>query len=134
MTKLIVILIIAAALFGGWELFLYWDKVKNEEATARKQTAAAAVVGDQLSGVPQPLEASLQAAEKQGAAGLRNWLKMYGRSIQDPRKAWIELDYVLLVSRENPSEARRVFADVKARTPPDSPVMGRIKQLEPTYQ
>ena len=70
MTKLIAALIIVVVLYGGWELFLYWEKVKNEEETKQKQDAAAMVIGDQLPGLPYKLEASLQAARKQGAAGL----------------------------------------------------------------
>ena len=52
MTKLIAALIIVAVLYGGWELFLYWEKVKNEEETKQKQEAAAVVMGDQLPGLP----------------------------------------------------------------------------------
>ena len=87
--------------WGGWELFLYWDKVKNEEETKQKQEAAAMVIGDQLPGLPYQLEGSLQAARKQGAAGLKNWLKTHSQSIEDPRKAWIELDYCVAVARED---------------------------------
>ena len=134
MTKLISAVILLAVLYGGWELFFYWERVKNEQETHKKEAAAAIVVGENLQGVPQPLESSLKAAEAQGAAGLRNWLKTYSRSIQDPRKAWIELDYCLLISRENPSEAKRLFAEVKNRTPGSSPVWPRIKKLENAYE
>jgi hypothetical protein len=133
-TKLIAALIIVAALYGGWELFLYWEKVKNEEETKQKQDAAAMVTGDQLPGMPYNLEASLQAARKRGAAGLRNWLKTHGQSVEDPRKAWIELDFCVAVAREDPAEARRIFADVKERLGPSSPVWTRMKQLEKTYE
>jgi len=134
MTKLIGALIIIAVLYGGWELFLYWEKVKNEEDTKQKQDAAAMVMGDQLPGLSPKLEPTLQAARKQGAAGLKNWLKTYGQSVEDPRKAWIELDYCVAVAREDPAEARRVFATVKERIGPASPVWPRMKQLEKTYE
>jgi hypothetical protein len=135
MTKWITILIIAAALYGGWQLFLYYDRVKSEDDEAQKKAAAAENVSpQQLSGMPYQLQSSLEAAQKQGAAGLRNWLKVYGPSVQDPRKAWIQLDYCVEVSREDPAEARRVFAEVKNRTPDSSPVWKRIKQLEKTYE
>ena len=134
MTKLIAALLIVAALFGAWELFLYWEKVKNDEETNQKKEAAAMVLGDQLPGMSSKLDASLEAARKQGAAGLKNWLKTYNQSIEDPRKAWIELDYCVAVAREDTSEAKRVFAAVKERTPPSSPVWPRIKQLEKTYE
>ena len=135
MTKLIAAVIIILVLYGGWELFLYWEKVKNEEETAQKQDAAASVIGDQLPGLSNDkLEPSLQVARKQGATGLRNWLKTYGQSVEDPRKAWIELDYCVAVFREDTTEAKRVFAAVKERTPPSSPVWPRMKQLERTYE
>jgi len=134
MTKLIAALIIVAVLYGGWQLFFYWERVKNEEETEKKKAVAEAVMGDQLPGMPYQLDASLRAAQSQGPTGLRNWLKAYGDKIQDPRKAWIELDYCVAVSREDPSEARRVFAEVKNRTQPTSPVWPRIKRLEKTYE
>ncbi len=134
MTKLIAALIILGVLFCGWELFFYWEKVKNEQDLQQKQAAAAVVTEDQLSGLPQSMEASLKAAEAKGAAGLGNWLKVYGRVVQDPRKAWIELDYCLLISKDDPSEARRLFAEVKNRTPETSPVWPRIKKLENAYE
>jgi hypothetical protein len=134
MTKLIGALIIIAVLYGGWELFLYWEKVKNEEDTKQKQDAAAMVMGDQLPGLAPQLEPTLQAARKQGTAGLKNWLKTYSQSVEDPRKAWIELDYCVAVAREDPAEARRVFATVKERIGPASPVWPRMKQLEKTYE
>jgi hypothetical protein len=134
MTKLIAAVIIIAAIYGGWELFLYWEKVKNEEETQQKQTAAAMAIGDQLPGLPEKLEGSLQAARKQGAAGLRNWLKLHGQSVEDPRKAWIELDFCVAVAREDTAEARRVFAQVKERIGPASPVWPRMKELEKTYE
>jgi hypothetical protein len=134
MTKLIAVLMIVAVLYGGWELFLYWEKIKNEQETKQKQDAAALVIGDSLPGLPYQLEGSLQAARKKGAAGLRNWLKTYGQSVEEPRKAWIELDFCVAVAREDPAEARRVFAAVKERLGPASPVWPRMKQLEKTYE
>src|SRR5437764_2729035 len=103
MTKLIAVVIIIAVLYCGWEIFLYWDKVNHEEETARKQAVPAVVDPQYLAGLPQKYQASYQAAEKQGAAGLKNWLKTYGRVVQDPRKAWIELDYCVLIAREDPA-------------------------------
>ena len=134
MTKIISVLIIVLVLYGGWNLFLYWEKVRDEKENTRRAAAAATVVPDQLPGMPAGLEPTLQAAQKAGAAGLKNWLKQYGRTARDPRLAWIELDYVVLVARDDPAEARRVFASVKNRTTPASPVYERVKQLEKTYE
>jgi hypothetical protein len=134
MTKLIAVLIIVVALFGGWQLFLYWEKVKNEDESARKAAAAAVVDPTALAGLPEKLRPTLEAAQKQGADGLKQWLKTYGASVQDPRRAWIELDYCVMIARDDPAEAKRVFAQVKERTPPSSPVWPRMKQLEKTYE
>lgn len=134
MTKLIALLMVVAVLWGGWELFFYWEKVKNNQEIEKKQAAAAVTGGEALSGMPYQLEASLENAKKQGAAGLGSWLKTYGRMIQDPRKAWIQLDYCMMISLDDPSQAKRLFAEIKARTPHTSPVWPRIEQLERTYE
>jgi len=133
MTKLIVVLIVVVALFGGWQLFVYWEKVQREEEN-KKQVEVAPVVGEQLAGLPKNLESTLQAAQKQGAPGLKGWLKTYDKMVQDPRRAWIQLDYCVLVAREDPAEAKRMFASVKDRLPPASPVWPRMKQLEKTFE
>ena len=87
-----------------------------------------------LPGLPPTLETPLQAAHKQGAEGLRNFLNRYRYTIQDPRLAAIELDYVVLVSLHDPAEAKRVFKSVQQRTPTWSPIHARIKNLEKNYQ
>jgi hypothetical protein len=125
---------IIAVLYGGWQFFLYWERVKNAEEDKQKQDVAAKVIGDQLPGLPYTLEPSLQTARSQGATGLRAWLKANGQSVEDPRKAWIELDFCVAVAREDPAEARRVFASVKERLSPSSPVWPRMKKLEETYK
>jgi|PlaIllAssembly_1097288.scaffolds.fasta_scaffold415866_2 hypothetical protein len=133
MTKIITAVIIIAALYGGWHLFLYWEKVKNEEEVQKKENAQAAIAGDSLPGLPYQLEASLQTARQQGAAAMGTWLKNNSASLQDPRKAWIELDYVLLLARENPSEAKRTYQSVRERLKESSPVWKRVVELEKTF-
>ena len=134
MTKLIAAVMIIAVLYGGWHLFLYYEKVKNEKEVEQKQAVATAIDPTQLPGMPQALETSLQAAQREGTVALRNWLKTYNRAVQAPRRAWIELDLCVMMSREDPAEARRLFATVKERTGPASPVWPRIKKLESTYE
>jgi hypothetical protein len=134
MTKLIAIFFIALVGFVGCKVFQHYEAIKNQEETVQKQEAAAIVRGDQLDGLPQGLSAGLQAAEEQGTAAVRTWYKTYGHLVQDPRKAWIELDIAVQMVREDPSEARRIFAAVKERTPPGSPVLPRIKQLQATLE
>jgi hypothetical protein len=40
----------------------------------------------------------------------------------------------LLITRSDPAEAKKIFAEVKQRTPPSSPIWPRIAELEKTYQ
>ncbi len=138
MTKWIVVVIIVAVLWGGAQLFFYWEKVQKEEETTKKQAQIQAVVPEQLPGIDyriqQPLENSLRVAREQGPAAVKAWLKNYDKQVQDPRRAWIELDYCIQVSPKDIQEAKKVFAEVKARTPQNSPVWPRIKALEKTYE
>src|SRR6266496_3279310 len=134
MSKLIAALFVVAVLFGGWHLYFYWERVRDEKESVRKVEAAAEVTGASLPGLPEKLGPSLDAAQKQGAAGLRNWLKTYGQAVKDPRKAWIELDYCVAVTREDPAEAKRVFASVKDRVTRSSPVWPRMQKLAKTYE
>ena len=131
---IIIIAVVAVVALGGWQLFEYWEKVQDEKVNAQKEAAASVVNPDSLPGLPPSWDTSLKAAEQQGATALGNWLKTYGPGVQDPRKAWIQLDYVLLITRGNPQEAKRIFAEVKDRTPPSSPVWPRIHDLEKSYQ
>lgn len=130
---LITVVVIAAVAFGGWQIYVYWLKVQDEKAAAEKQ-ASATVDPNSLPGLPYELQDSLNAAEQHGQSSLGSWLKMYGAKVQDPRKAWIELDYVVMITRDNPQEAKRVFAEVKDRTPPDSKVWPRIQGMDKTYE
>jgi hypothetical protein len=135
MTKtLIIIVVVVAVALGGWQLFEYWDKVQSEKDADAKTAATQVVNGDSLQGLPQGYDVSLRAAQQQGVEALGNWLKLYGPAVQDPRKAWIQLDYVLLLTRQNPQEAKRVFNEVKDRTLPTSPVWPRIQSMEKSYQ
>ena len=133
MTKLIWAFIIIVAIFCGWQLFQYWEKVDNEEQTQKKE-AAAVLNPAYLPGLPPQLDQSYQHALQQGNAAMRNWLKTYGPALQDPRKAWIELDFCVAITREDPAEARRICKAVKDRTPPNSPIQPRLKQLEKSYE
>ena len=138
MRQLLAVLLIIGAIWGGKQLYNYWETVKAKKATEDRggapppatSPAASAV----LPGLPPNLEASLQAAQKQGVASLKNWLNLYRPYVSDPRLAAIELDYIVLISSTNPQEARRMFAVVRQRTPTNSPVYPRLNRLEKTYQ
>jgi hypothetical protein len=131
---IIIIAVVAVVGLGAWQIFEYWEKVQDDKQTAQKEAAASVVNPDALPGLQPGWEVSLKAAEQGGAGALGNWLKTYGPSVQDPRKAWIQLDYVVMISRDNPQEAKRIFADVRDRTPPSSPVWPRVHDLEKSYQ
>ena len=134
MTKLITAFIIVVVCYCGYHLFRYWETVKDEEQTQRKEAATLASQAESLPGLPPQLQDSLRAAQQRGAAGLRNWLKAYGSQVQDPRRAWLEMDLCVAIAREDPAEARRLFKSVKDRIPPSSPVWPRVKQLEKSYE
>jgi hypothetical protein len=135
MKALIAIFIIVVMFFLFREFLSFYEKSKRGEVPT--QTAGARPLelrGEDLPGLPPSLEPSLQAAQNGGAKALGKWLKQYRPYVQDPRLAWIELDYVVLVSLQDAKEARRIFQSVKDRTPPDSPVYERVKRLERTYR
>jgi hypothetical protein len=134
MTKLITALIIIVIGYCCYQLFIYWETVKEQKENEQKQAAVLAIQGESLPGMPYQLNESLRAAQQQGNAAMRTWLKTYGPAVQDPRKAWIELDFCVAIARDAPVEARHIFASVKQRTPPSSPVWPRVKQLEKTYE
>jgi len=54
--------------------------------------------------------------------------------VPEPRLSAIQLDLAQMLVRNNPAEARRLYAAVKARTPAGSPLSSRIKQLSRTFE
>jgi hypothetical protein len=139
MKALLSILIILGILWCAKEIYSYYVEVRDKAAAAEKAesgtgtpTPSPAGAND-LPAMAPSLEASLEAARGQGASGLKAWLKQYRHQVQDPRLADIELDYVIMVGGRNYTEAKKVFAGVKARTPTDSPVYPKIEKLGRTY-
>lgn len=142
-TKIITIALIVLACFVGWTVFQYWGKVSDDQKMTQNEYDAAhaapvALDPRGLGGMPEKgrdkIEENLAAASQRGASGLRDWLKTYRPYVHDPRLAWIELDYCVQLLKMNPSEAKSVFADVKDRIAPTSPIYPRIKQLEKTFE
>ena len=135
MRKLVGIFIILLVIVGSLKLYEYWEKVDAEKELKEKAIDGSSLDGRGLPGLPYQLEPMLIEAQKQTST-FKEWLEMHkkSRTIKDPRLAWIELDYLVLVARENPVEAKKVFAEVKKRVPKDSPVYPRIKALEKTYE
>lgn len=135
MKALISIAVIAAVCFGGYKFWEYWSELRrrNEGPAAESSQSAAP---QKVPGLSPRLEASLQKAQEGGAPMLKQWLDTYRRTdlLKDPRLADIELDYVLLLARDDPAEARRLFATIKKRVPPSSPVFPRLQALSPTFE
>lgn len=135
MTKVIGLLIIVVVCWGGYELFEMWDKYDTSKDLAEKKAEADRNFNpDGLPGIPYPLEKSLELAKKRGAVGLHDWLKTYGPKIEDPRKGWLELDYAVMISKDDPNEAKKIYESVKERTATNSPIYPRVQQLKRTYE
>lgn len=122
-------LILGIYLFGKSIYGQYKVKQQKEEAAAK----AVDLPSDGLAGMSKSMEPSLLAAQAQGAPALKQWLERYAQQIQDPKLAAIQLDYVVLLSRSNPAEAKRIFLAVKQRVPKNSPIYDRVKRLDATY-
>jgi hypothetical protein len=136
MRQFLGLLLILGLLWGGQKIFNYYQSIeaKAGRAAAEQATPPNAANPANLPGMPPELEASLQVVMQEGHKSLRRWLDYYRPRLADPRLAWIELDYVTLVSAADPETARQVFQAVKARTPAPSPVYPRIQQLQKTYE
>ena len=133
MTKAIWILIILVVGYIGYAFYQQWDKARLEHDGIRKAEVTA-VVGESLPGMPYQLETALRSAKDKGPVAFRTWFSTNEKLLADPRKAWIELDLCVAMSRENPSEAKKIFAGIKSRVPPSSPVWPKMKELEKTLE
>ena len=134
MKSIITAVIFFGLCLGAWQIYQFLEKNEATRQTAAAPGAGTVPNGDQLSGLPPKLAPALEAAQQRGAAGLRDFLSAHGKEVADPRLAWIELDYVVVVAPSDPVAARKVFAQVKERLTPDSPVFSRMQQLEKTYE
>ena len=132
MKVLITLLLAFAVWWAGKTIYgQYKSKEKQEmEAAQREKSGAGA---DGLTGLPAAYATSLQTAQSQGPAALKTWLDRYRPYVRDPKLADIELDYAMMVARQNPAEGKRVYQAVKARTPQSSPVYPKVKRLEATF-
>lgn len=137
MTRYLIGLLVAVVVVVGvWQIYeLGRRSAATEDGTRSRNGGSTRVVESKnLRGLPPGLEPSLRAAKSQGPATLKLWLDQYGRLVADPRLADIELDYVVMVARQNPAEAKRVFARVRQRVDEYSPVYPRLERLARTYE
>jgi hypothetical protein len=134
MTKAIWVLIIVVVGYLAYLLYLQWEEAQSNHAARRNEAAAVAgFSGDTLPGMPYQLDASYRTAKSRGATAFRTWFEANERLLADPRKAWLQLELCMMLTRENPSEAKKVFAEVQSRVPPSSPVWPKVKELERTF-
>lgn len=133
MKAVIAIVVIALLGFVGYKAWEYWTQTEKDKSLTNPTTA---IQPESLQGLPPQLEPRLQEAKSKGPDTFKEFIDSIKKSplVKDPRLAWIELDYVVMVASKDPAEAKRIFAKVKDRTPPDSPVYGRIKSLEKTFE
>jgi hypothetical protein len=137
MTRFLIGLLVAVVVgVGVWQIYeLGRRNAATEDGTRSREGRSTRVVeAKNLRGLPPGLEPSLRAAKSQGPVALKLWLDQYGRLVADPRLADIELDYVVMVARQNPAEAKRVFARVRQRVDEYSPVYPRLERLAKTYE
>jgi hypothetical protein len=136
MKAAISILVIIIVAVGGYKLWEYWDKVNLEKEVTEKAADGSDIKEYQLRGMPYELEQRYAAAKQKGASGMKDFLDAYRNApkFEDPRKAWVELDYVLLITSSDPKEAKRIFLDVKERIPTNSVIYPRIRAMAKTYE
>src|SRR5688572_29120369 len=106
MKGFISLVIVAAVCLGAWQFWKYWTEVRSTSSSAPPPKEERPPE-QQLPGLEPRLEGPLRTAQQGGAKALKEWLDTYRRAgmVKDPRLASIELDYVLLVAREDPVEA-----------------------------
>jgi len=61
-------------------------------------------------------------------------LATYGARIDDPRRAWIELDLLCAITRENPIEAKRIFARRESPHPANLAVLETDPGASKSYE
>ena len=135
MKILISILIVIGVIFTLYKVYDYWERVNDEKAMNEKARQGENVNGGELPGMPWQIEPKFREATQKGAPGLKAFLEAYGKSpsFKDPRKGWIELDYLVMISGNDPVEAKRIYAEVKARISTNSIIYPRIRSLGTTY-
>jgi hypothetical protein len=135
MKIVIALVVLIAVLAGAYKIWEYWDKVSHDQDIAEQQKREKLNINpDALQGMPEDLRKGYDYVKDKGPVALGNWLKAYDSRLEDPRKAWLQLDYVVGIAGTDPQDAKRVFADVKGRINKDSPVYPRMQSLEKTYQ
>ena len=136
MKRLISIFVILAVCIGAYKLFDYWERTSLDEEVNKKMEDGSDIREYDLSGMPYQLEQKYAQAKAKGASGLKEFLDAYGKAPKflDPRKAWIQLDYAVLIAGSDPLEAKKIFIDVKDRIRTNAPIYRRIRAMSKTFE
>jgi hypothetical protein len=116
MTKLIAAVIIILVLYGAWELFLYWEKVKNEEKWLLDTAAKDAADGTKV-------DAFIRRIEGLEAAGFIDNPKTLAEFGLDRPAAEVRIrtkdvdnkfkETVLFIGKEDPAKKQVVVKNAK---------------------
>jgi hypothetical protein len=132
MRQVLTVVLVAALVWLGWKFSHYAkDRIGDDKVQTDSENAPAP---GKMRGMAASLEPALEEAKRNGPEALRRWLQQHTDDVRDPRLTDIELDYVVLVGRSTPAEARRVLNDIKSRIKPTSPAYKRFQQLDKAYQ
>ena len=128
------ILIVFAVCFGGWKIWDYWAKVREQENVVQEEPVE--LNPTSIPGLPYALEQKLTEAKQRGPKTFKQFIDAWKNSpeVKDPRLAWIELDYVTMIASSDPLEAKRIYLDVKQRIPTNSVIYPRIRSLAKAYE
>ena len=135
MKNLIGLAIILAVVFGVWKIWEVYEDAQTTRDLERREIQKRGD-GSRLPGMNYTLEQSYYTAKEKGTSGLRDFIKNYKGTphLVDPRLGSIELDYAVLLNITSPSDARRVYEDVRERAGSTAALKDRIKQLEATFR
>ena len=128
------LIIIALLVWGGY--YVVSSLTGKYQAVQKQETIASqpAPVSHELPGMPYQLQGSLDAAQAQGPAALKRWIDANRRYLKDPKLGDIELDLAVALMRQNLTQAREIYRNVKARTPANSPLQARLKRLSKSLE
>ena len=136
MKIVIALIIFLMVAFLGYTLWDHWQEVNEQKRASQEAATGADIDPRKLPGLPQQLESKLDEAQRGGLVKFKVFIDGIKqlKDVKDPRLAWIELDYVVMLSHSNPVEAKKLFWEIKKRTPENSPIYPRIRTLEKTYE
>lgn len=136
MKALISILIVLIVILGAFKLWDYWEKVSQEQEQNQKAADGSDVDPNRLRGMEWDVEPIYAEARQKGPVEIGKFLERFDKSpkLKDPRKAWIELDYIVSITSSDPVAAKRRFQGVKERVKTNSVVYPRIRAMSKTFE